>query len=453
MGIEALEKEYAAKFPTSRQLYERAAKVFPSGVTHDVRYFRPFPIYIQRALAAKKWDVDGNELTDYVMGHGALMLGHSHPALVKAIQEQVAKGTHYGACQELEVRWGELVKELVPSAERVKFTSSGTEATMLAIRLARAYTGRSKVLVFANHFHGWHDYVFLGPSAPYDVPLSIGIPQETLRTVVVAPPNDIGAVRKLLEGNGDVACVILEPAGGRNGTVPTKPGFLADLRELTREKGVVLIFDEVITGFRYAPGGAQEFYGVTPDMTTMAKALTGALPGGAVAGRKELLAPMEFGDARHNRFNRVAHQGTFNANPLAAACGIASLEILASGEVQEHANCLGRDLRQGMNEVLEEQEVPGLVYGESSQFHILLGIECPRGKDTEACALTLPLETLGRGSGTLVQPLKLAMYLEGIDLMREGGMLSGVHSQDDVERTILTFNNALVRMRQEGILQ
>ena len=186
------------------------------------------------------------------MGHGALFLGHCHPAVVRAVQEQMARGTHLGACHELEVRWAELVKKLVPCAELVRFTMSGTEATHLAMRIARAYTGRSKIVKLAGHFHGWHDGAVAGVNPPYEVPMSAGVPGTTLDQIVICPPNDIKAVEIALE-RGDVAAVILEPAGGQAGTTPTIPGYLQELRAVTTRHGVVLIFDEVITGFRYSP--------------------------------------------------------------------------------------------------------------------------------------------------------------------------------------------------------
>ena len=246
-------EEYRARHPKSAALWERARTAIPGGITHDIRHLAPFPVYVERARGTRKWDADGHEYIDYWMGHGALFLGHCHPAVVKAIQEQAPRGTHFGACPELEVRWAELVCKLVPSAEMVRFTMSGTEATHLALRIARAYTGHPKVVKFHGHFHGWHDGAAVGVNPPYDVPMSAGIPGATLDQVLICPPNDVKAAEGLL-ARGDVAAVILEPAGGQAGTTPTLPGYLQELRALTTRHGVVLIFDEVITGFRYAPG-------------------------------------------------------------------------------------------------------------------------------------------------------------------------------------------------------
>ncbi|MGH2524861.1 MAG: aminotransferase class III-fold pyridoxal phosphate-dependent enzyme, partial [Anaerolineales bacterium] len=236
--MDIIHSEFAARFPTSLRRYAEALEIFPSGVTHDSRALKPFPIYISRAEGAHKWDLDGNEFVDYWIGHGALLLGHNHPAVVRAVSEQLARGTHYGASHELEIGWGRWVQKLVPSAERVRFVSSGTEATLMAIRLARGFTRKSTLLRFEGHFHGWHDTAMLGYQPPYDTPDSVGIPTETLNRVKPLPPNDISMVEKALNGGPDVAAIILEPAGGANAAIPTRPGFLKALRELCTARKV-----------------------------------------------------------------------------------------------------------------------------------------------------------------------------------------------------------------------
>lgn len=198
----------------SESLAGEADRVIAAGITHDVRHLKPFPIYVERAQGTRKWTADGQELIDYWMGHGALFLGHGYPAILQAVREQLERGTHYGACHALEVRWAELVQRLIPSAERVRFTSSGTEATQLALRLSRAHTGKPNVVKFEGHFHGWHDYAAAGVKPPYDVPMSAGIPDESLAHVLLCPPNDLAAAERILAGRQDVAAVILEPGGG-----------------------------------------------------------------------------------------------------------------------------------------------------------------------------------------------------------------------------------------------
>ena len=278
-----LQAAYTDALPVSHALADRARQLFPDAVTHDNRRMQPFPLYVDRADGAHKWDVDGHRYVDYSMGHGALLLGHNPPAVRDAVREQALRGTHYGACHPKEVEWGEWVRRLVPSAERLRFTASGTEATHLALRLARASTGKRHVIKFAGHFHGWHEGLEIGVRAPYAAEPEAGQLPEVVDLVTVLPPNDIAAVRERL-AKGDVAAVILEPTGGHFGVVPAPRDFVAALREETERAGAILIFDEVVTGFRVAPGGAQETLGITPDLTTMAKIVAGGLPGGRWRG-------------------------------------------------------------------------------------------------------------------------------------------------------------------------
>jgi glutamate-1-semialdehyde 2,1-aminomutase len=440
--------EYVRRHPGSRRLYEESLRTFPSGVTHDVRYLQPFPIFVERAAGSRKWDVDGNEYIDYVMGHGALLMGHAHPEITRAVAAQAARGTHYGANHPLELEWGRLVKQLVPSAEAVHFTSSGTEATLMAVRLARAYTGRNKLLKFDHHFHGWHDAVVGVRSPEGETPQAPGVPASVSANTVSVPQGDIGAVQEKL-AEGDVAAVILEPTGASWGTLPLPAAFLTELRSLTLRHGVVLIFDEVVTGFRVAPGGAQERFGVTPDLSTFAKILAGGLPGGAVAGRADILSLIEFrDDPAWMAGRRVQHPGTFNANPLSAAAGIEMLRIVATGQPHAHADALNRDLVTGMNSALARLGVPGAVYGLASYFHITLGHEVPRPDDLEWPAGTPPPP---RMRPAVQMALKRAMLNQGVDLMSgTGGFVSGVHTADDIAATVEAFESAVRALAEEG---
>ncbi|MBX6753950.1 MAG: aspartate aminotransferase family protein [Thermorudis peleae] len=448
-----IEEAFIAQHPGSRARYERAVRDFPSGVTHDARYLRPFPLYVERASGPKKWDVDGNELIDYAMGHGALLLGHAHPAIVEAVTAQVQRGTHYGAGHELELEWAERIRSLMPSCERVKFTASGTEATLLAMRLARAFTGRQKILKFAGHFHGWQDYAVPGEKLPFTARSSPGIPQAVFDTVVVAPVNDLAFVERRLS-EGDIAAVILEPSGASWASIPLPDGFLHRLREITQRYDTVLIFDEVITGFRWSPGGVQGLLGIRPDLTTMAKIMAGGLPGGAVGGRADILALLEFrDDPAWNQERRVQHPGTFNANPLSAAAGCACLQIVADPAVQRHADAMAARLRRGMNQILVRRGIPGFVWGESSVFHIVLGTRCANqhGEDIRIPEGVAP-EVLKAGlSGRLGHLLHLAMVNEGVDLFHGGGLVSAVHTEAEIDATIEAFDRALQRMDEEGL--
>jgi len=447
-----IESEFAQRFPASQRAYAEAVQVFPSGVTHDGRYLSPFPLYVERAQGARKWDVDGNELIDYWVGHGALLLGHKHPRILDAVRAQLERGTHYGAAHELEVAWGRLIQQLVPCAEKVRFVSSGTEATLMALRLARAATGRARLARFAGHYHGWHDAVTLGYLPPFDVPVSPGITEETLANVVVLTPNDTAGVEQALAAR-DVAALILEPSGGANGTIPTRPGFLAELRQLCDATGTVLIFDEVITGFRFAPGGAQEYFGVTPDLTTLAKIVSGGLPGGAVAGQARLMDQIAFSaDPQGNRYRRMLHYGTFNANPLSAAAAVAMLSAIADGTHQRRAGELTLRLIDGMNERLAAAKVPGCVYGDLSAFHLLVG-QAEFGPDDAAQLLERASpERLSQGMGRLGHPVRAALLLEGVDPSGPAGRLSSAHSDDDIAHTLEAFERALHRLKRWDLL-
>ncbi|MFS8533712.1 MAG: aspartate aminotransferase family protein [Limnochordales bacterium] len=453
MSIEtpALDRDYAAAFPRSRELFAEALSRLPSGITHDARWMDPFPVFVERAQGAYKWTVDGRRLIDYWMGHGALLLGHGHPAVTAAIAEQLQRGTHFGASHPLELEWARLIQEMVPGAELVRFVNSGTEATQLAMRLARAYTGRTRVAKFAGHFHGWHDEAVSGYKGPYGVTATTGVPQEVLSTTIALPAGDAAALRQAL-GRGDVAALIVEPSGGSWGAVPLDRDFLQLAREETERTGTLLIFDEVITGFRLAPGGAQEYYGVRADLVCLGKIVAGGLPGAAVAGRADVLAYLAYRDPEWNRTKKIAHQGTFNANPLTAAAAVATLRQIKDGEAIRRANALCRALGQGLNRALAESGVRGCVYWQSSMFHIALGLDAEPSPTGEPPRGVEPgvLERLAKGPETLA--LRKAMLLEGVDLMRSGGFLSSAHTEQDVAETVAAFGRALARLKREGLV-
>ncbi|MEE8140557.1 MAG: aminotransferase class III-fold pyridoxal phosphate-dependent enzyme [Alphaproteobacteria bacterium] len=442
---------YREKTPTSERLAAEARQVFPSGITHDSRYLAPHGIYVERAEGGRKWDVDGNEYVDYFGGHGALLLGHNHPGVLAATRRVLAQGTHFGSAHEHELRWGQLIRKMMPGAERVRFTSSGTEATHLALRLARAFTDRRKFLRFNGHFHGWHDHVVSGYNSHFDGSPMDGVLPETAAMAVPMHPWDIDAVRQVLETDIDVAAAILEPTGATFGMVPLKPGFLSRLRSLTAEHGVVLIFDEVVTGFRVATGGAQSLVGVTPDLTTLAKVVSGGLPGGAVVGRKDILDLLDFEVANSLGREKIPHQGTYNANPVSAAAGLAALEIIAQSDACERANSFCQALRPQLNQVLEEQGVPWSAYGEFSAFHIFTN---PRHRQIEPFffdPFDHSFEDLRSNRPGVVPKLRMAMLLGGVDITGwPGGTATAAHTEVDLEKTVQAFSEALAMLRKEG---
>ena len=438
-----IETEYQRRHPGSAERYARAGTIFPNGVTHDGRFVAPFPLYVARSDGAHKWDVDGNQLIDYVTGHGALLLGHAHPAVVAAVAGQMARGTHYGAEHDLELRWAELVMGLFPSVERLRFTASGTEATMLALRLARAFTGRSTVLRLAGHYHGWHDLLTRDAAADANPP---GVPDGLFHATEVLPA-DLGPIEQALAQRDDIAALILEPSGASYGAVPLGDDFLRALRRLASDHKVVLIFDEVVTGFRVLPGGVQERSGVRADLTTLAKVLAGGLPGGAVGGRAEIMQHLAFGDAAWNHDHKIRHNGTFNANPLSAAAGVAMLERVAGGEPGAHATALAQRLVAGINDVLRARELSGwAAYGDASIFHLLVGSSVDFAPGELPAGVPLA-ELKSGGDARLLQQLRLGLNNHGVDLMRgRSGFLSAAHTGADVDATVAAFAATLDEM-------
>ncbi|MBV9250314.1 MAG: aminotransferase class III-fold pyridoxal phosphate-dependent enzyme, partial [Acetobacteraceae bacterium] len=287
---------YRERTPGSAKLAQEAGELFPSGITHDARHVDPYGVYITHAQGPHKWDVDGNRYIDYFGGHGALLLGHNNPSVAEAVRNAFAEGTHFGACHPREVAWARAIQRLVPSAERIRFTSSGTEATLMAVRLARAFTGRETILRFQGHFHGWHDHMTSGYTNHFDGSPTPGVLAGVAEKSVLVPPNDVAAVRHAL-ANYDIAAVILEPTGSSFGQVPIGAEFVQELRHLTEQHRALLILDEVVTGFRVSRGGAQVAFGVQPDLSSFAKIVAGGLPGAAVAGRRDILELLDFAAA------------------------------------------------------------------------------------------------------------------------------------------------------------
>jgi glutamate-1-semialdehyde 2,1-aminomutase len=441
---------YQAKTAGSAALAQEAGAVFPSGITHDSRRTLPYAIYVDRAAAGRKWDVDGNEYIDYYGGHGALLLGHGRPEVAEALQAQALRGTHFGACHAPEITWGNLVRDMIPSAETVRFTSSGTEANLMALRLARAHTGRAKVVRFTSHFHGWHDHVAFGVSNHFDGTPTPGVLADIAANTILAPSDDIAETRRILESDNDIAAIILEPTGASFGQLPIDPDLLSELRELTTRLGIVLIFDEVVTGFRVSRGGAQAHFGVTPDLTSLAKILAGGLPGGAIVGRADILEHLDFDIAAEKGFEKIGHQGTYNANPMSAAAGIAALSIINSSDANAQATTQAGKLRQLCNNVFVEEGVPWASYGEFSGFYFFVnpdGIQVdPLNFDARAVG-----HSVLKVKSPVAEKLRLALMVHGVDIAgKPGGIVSSSHTDADIEQTAEAVRAATRMLRAEG---
>lgn len=418
----------------SRQLYEQASGLMPAGVSSPVRAFRPYPRYISRAKGARITDVDGREYIDHCMAFGPLVLGHAHPSVVRALKEQAEKGTLYGAPVEDEVRFAETIVRNYPSIEMLRIVSTGTEATMHALRLARGYTGRKKVLKFEGCFHGAHDAVLVkagSGATTHSAPNSLGVLEEVSRNTLLASYNDLDSVERTLAANrGEVAAIIVEPVMGNVGPVLPREGFLPGLRELATEHGALLIFDEVITGFRLSMGGAQRLFGVTPDITTLGKIAGGGMPIGVFGASKEIMSMI-------SPLGKVYQAGTFSGNPMSLAAGLATIRELGA-QGHDDLNRKGDMLRHDLNEALGGSKVPHQVAGIGSMFQLFLS---SRPVDNYQDAL---------GADTaLFDQMFLRLLEKGVYLAPsqfETNFLSTAHSDEDVRRVVDSIAEALAEV-------
>lgn len=354
----------------SRALFERAQLLMPGGVNSPVRAFKAVggtPFFVAKGEGCYLWDVDGNRFVDFVCSWGPLILGHAHPEVVAAVKEAVERGTTYGAPTELEVALAEKIQQAFPSMEMLRLVNSGTEATMSAIRAARGYTGRKKIVKFEGCYHGHADYLLVkagSGAATFGIPDSAGVPEGTAQDTIVLPYNDIEAFNKTMDAMGEeIAAVIVEPIAGNMGVVLPKPEFLAALRQQTEKHGVVLIFDEVITGFRVAYGGAQSLYGIKPDMTCLGKIVGGGFPLAAYGGRKEIMqtvAPL----------GPVYQAGTLSGNPVAVTAGLKTLEILERDNPYPELERRTKQLTQVISEAAKEAGVPVQINQIASMFTV-----------------------------------------------------------------------------------
>ena len=419
---------YPSKTQKSKALYERAKSVLPAGVSYAIRHFEPYPFYTARAKGSKLFDVDGNEYVDFWLGHTALILGHSPPAVVEAVKEQLENGTHYGTSHELEIKLAEQIVKIVPSAEMVRFTNSGTEANMYATRLARAYTGKSKIAKFEGGWHGGYDALHTSVKYPFNIPESAGLTTGALQDTIVLPFNNIERVRETLK-NKEVASITIEPVLGAGGGIPAEKEFLKGLRELCNEKGILLIFDEVITGFRLAPGGGQQYYGVTPDITVFGKILGGGFPIGAFCGRREIMERID--TLAYRRPHYSFHGGTFAANPISMTAGLATLKILEDGQLINKLNDAGGKIRENLKEIFESNDVEVQVTGAGSLFNTHFRKE--EVKDARAAPKADKKKQI---------KYHLNLIANGVFFLpTHTGALSTAHSETDIEKLLLETEN------------
>ena len=420
--------------PRSQDLYDKAKKLLPGGVNSPVRTFDPYPFFTSYAKDSRIYDVDGNTYIDYCMAYGPLLLGHAHPEVVEAVRQQLDKGTMYGTPSEAEVELAELLTKIVPCLEMVRLVNSGTEATMHAIRAARGYTGRNKVVKFEGCYHGAHDYVLVkagSGAATHGAPTSLGIPQETSKNTVVLPFNDVESLDKAVAQNKDeIAAVIVEPVIGNSGLILPKDGYLQAIRKITKEHGIVLIFDEVITGFRLALGGAQEYFNIIPEIATLGKIMGGGFPIAAFGGKKEimeLLSPL----------GKVYQAGTFSGNPVSVTAGLTVLEILTRerNALYKRLELMCNRIRNGLRDIVEDAKIPAQVSGLASMFQIfftdrlILNYEAAQTSD-KAKFMRYQQQLMKRG--VFVPPSQF-----------ETCFLSTAHTDEDLGKTLEAMDLAI----------
>lgn len=423
----------------TERLYGEAQRVIAGGVSSDARRMAPLPLYIDRAAGSRMWDVDGNEYVDYVLGQGPLILGHTAPEVIDAVARQLQRGQAYSAQHALEVEVATAICEMVPGSDRVRFNSVGSEAVHAAWRLARAFTGRERILKFEGHYHGWLDPALysvhpdLAVAGPAGSPLTVrgsrGQQAVTAGDLVVAPWNDLPAFEAIYDQYGPgIAAVICEPICCNTGCISPDPGFLEAVRDRCHEGGSLLIFDEVITGFRIAPGGAQEYLGITADLAVFGKALGGGFPVSCLAGRAEVMDLISRGD--------VSHAGTFNSNPVAMAAAAATLRALRrdGDSAYGHLTDLGQRLMAGLRSIAAEEGLPLLVEGPGPVFQTYL-TEAPGVRDYRDFAAT-DRPAMGR--------LHQALLDRGVNVVARGlWFLSTAHTQADLDLTLTAFRSAV----------
>ncbi|QUW22851.1 aspartate aminotransferase family protein [Sporosarcina sp. Marseille-Q4063] len=451
-GMEA----YIGKTPKSLEFSKSSKKVMPGGVTANIKFFEPYPTVMAKGSGVYLTDIDGNEYVDYLLSYGALMTGHGHPKVLKAIQEQISEdGTLlFGTPHRLEVKMGQKIQQLYPSMEKIRYTNSGTEATLLSIRLAYAYTGKYKIAKFEGHYHGGFDQVLLSINPPVNVagpannPIAIfeskGVDPHHLEHTIILPFNDLEATREILMiEKGEIAAVIIEPIQG--GFIPAEKNFMEELRKLTTELGILLIFDEVKTGFRVSLGGAQELYGIKPDITTLGKVVGGGFPFGIVGGTKEVMeisVPSAASDVFDNSQSKgssaqdvLFHSGTYNGHPTILAAGLATIDLLED-EIQ-HVFTMTEKLKIGINQLFASKGIDSQTIGLGSIFNIVL-------TDREQIRNYRDLQQSNFGLRKEIDYhlLSLGVYTKPLNRYS----LSTVHGEREIDRTLEAYETTLNRL-------
>jgi glutamate-1-semialdehyde 2,1-aminomutase len=417
-----------------QELVSIAHRVLPGGSLGNIGN----DLVIDRGKGSHIWDVGGNEYIDYLLGSGPMLVGHSHPEVLEVVREQIEKGTTFFLANESAILLAEEIVRAVPCAEKVRFSSTGSEATLYAMRAARAYRGRDKILKFEGGFHGMNDYALMSMAPanpapfPQAVPDSAGIPKAIQDEMLIAPFNDLETTTAIIDRHhDDIGGVIVEPF---QRLIPPQPGFLQGLREITEHYQIPLIFDEVVTGFRFGYGGAQEYYGVTPDICSLGKAVAGGFPLTAIAGREEIMAHMDSGSVDSDQF--MPQIGTLSGNPIAASAGLKTLEILRREGTYEKIFATGNRIKEALQRLLDEAEIPAKVIGESSLFDVFF-------TETEVINYRSTLEA----DTNLMAKFNSLLFEQGIFKGASKFYISAAHTEEDVEKTITAFETVVDQLR------
>jgi glutamate-1-semialdehyde 2,1-aminomutase len=429
----------------SRAFYQQAAEVMPQGVSSNFRYWgdEDTPV-VARGQGCYVWDMDGNRYIDYRLGFGPIILGHGYPEVVERVTEAIKDGTIFASTHSWEVKVAERIIRMCPGVDWVRFANSGTEATMHALRIARGYTGREKIIKFEGQYHGMYDYMLFSTASavpgalgsrrdPIPLQQSSGIPHAIRDLVITLPFNDLSLLEQTVERSWpEVAAIIVEPILGNVASIEPQPGFLEGIRTLCDNYGILLIFDEVKTGFRIAPGGAQEVYGLLPDLATYAKAMANGFPAAAIGGREELREVIGYG--------QVAQGGTYCGNVAGLAAADATLELLEDGQILETIRQRGERLREGLSRILSEADIPHLISGPPAMFGILI-TEAEEVQDFRDFAKT---------NSALYEEIVMALIDRGVvpdPDAREPWFLCYSHSDADIDETLTHFEEAIRELR------
>lgn len=418
----------------SKTLFERAKKTLPGGVNSPVRAFEPYPFFVENAQGSKLYDVDGKSYVDYCNAYGAMLLGHANAEILQAVKAQLPKGTLYGVPTELEVQFAEEISKASPCMEMLRLVNTGTEATMSAVRAARGYTGRNKIIKFEGCFHGSHDNVLVkagSGATTFGAPTSLGVPEETTKNTIVLPYNDIEALETVFAEEGNqIAAVITEPIMANVGLILPKKDYLQTLRKITQANGTILIFDEIITGFRLALGGAQEYFGVKPDMATLGKVLGGGFPLAAFGGKKEIMQNI-------SPIGKIYQAGTFSGNPVSVTAGCTILEILNQkrNELYPRLEKNAAELKKALTDLAQAYKIDAQVYNLASLYQIFFTsqpvVDC-------ACAKTSDIQKFDAYFHEL---LKQGVFIPPAQF--ETCFVSAAHTEEDLKFTEGAFDKAL----------